>query len=87
MPFKITIQETKEVIATTGKEYVQIDTEEVEREDRWASQEDEPKTRIKPVYGYSPEVEKKVSVTREVLTQTVEELDVNKVIRAINGIE
>ncbi len=87
MPFKITIEETKEVIATTGKEYVQIDTEEVERDDRWGSQPDEPKTRIKPVYGYSPEIEKKVTVKREVLTQTVDELDVNKVIRAINGIE
>ena len=87
MPFKITIEETREVVATTGKEWTQVDTEEVERERGLLSQDPgEPKTRVKPIYGYTPEIEKKVTVKREVLVQEVDTLDVTAVICAINGI-
>lgn len=83
MPYKITIEETKEVIATTGKEWAVIGDEEVEREQSFMDS-DESKTRIKPIYGYTPEVEKKVTVKREVFMQTVDEMDLRSVIEAVN---
>ena len=85
--FKITIEETKTVKKVSGKEWAKIDTEEVEREGRYAMGENEPKTRIKDVMGYTPEIEKLVSVTREVLVQVVDDLDLAKVIKAINNLD
>jgi hypothetical protein len=85
--FKITIEETKTVKIVSGKEWAKIDTEEVERNRQWCSNENEPKTRIKDVMGYTPEIEKLVNVKREVLVQVVDDLDLAKVIKAINGLD
>lgn len=85
--FKITIEETKTVKTVSGKEWAKIDTEEVARDRQWCSSENEPKTRIKDVMGYTPEIEKLVSVKREVLVQVVDDLDLAKVIKAINGLD
>lgn len=86
MSFKITIEETKTVKTIAGKEWAKIDTEEVEREQRWC-EKDEPKTRIKDVMGYTPEIEKLATVKREILVQVVDQLDLSKVIKAINGLD
>lgn len=83
MSFKITIEETKEVVKVAGHEWAQIDTEEVAREDRYLEPGD-PKTRIKPVMGYSPEIRKTVTVTQQVYCQIVADLDLGAVITAIN---
>ena len=40
-----------------------------------------------PNYDYTPEIEKRVEVKTEILRQVVDELDLEKVIKAINGIE
>lgn len=81
--FKITIEETGTVKGLGGNKWEQVDTKEVPR-DAW--DKDEPKTRIAPVYGYTPVVEKIVEVTTAVLTQEVETLDLAKVIKAINNL-
>lgn len=87
MGYKITITETRRVVRTAGKVWEKVGEKEVEREPRFFSQETpEPKTRIEPVYGYTPAIEKEVSETRDVLTQEVDELDLAAVIRAINGL-
>ena len=42
---------------------------------------------VENVYGYTPEIGKEVEVEREILSQTVENLDLVEVIKAINGID
>lgn len=41
----------------------------------------------KPEYGYTPAIVKEVSVERTVLTQEVEELNIEAVIKAVNDIK
>lgn len=85
MSYEITIKERREVKKIVGKEWATIGTKEVEREERfYRSSQDEPKTRIEEIRGYTPEVEKTVTEEREILKQTVEMLDLPGVIRAIN---
>lgn len=42
--------------------------------------------KLKKVYGYTPTLNEQVEVSHEILKQTVEDLDLNKVIKAINGL-
>lgn len=84
MSFKVTIEETKTVVAVSGKEWKPVDTEEVARDNQWTAKEGEPKTRIKEVFGYTPEIEKRVAVTREVYMQVVDTMNLTAVIAAIN---
>lgn len=87
MSYTITITETRDVVKRCGKEWTTIGTKEVERDDRFVhSGDNEPKTRIDSVYGYTPEIEKTVPETRELFKQTVETVSLNAVIRAINEI-
>ena len=37
-------------------------------------------------YGYSPQIEKKEAITREVFSQNTDDLDLVAVIKAVNGI-
>jgi len=85
MSFKITITETREVVKKCGGNWKTVDTEEVSRDGVFA-QDGGPKTRIKDVYGYTPEIEKTVTEERDVLIQEVDTLDLNTVICAINGL-
>lgn len=85
--FKITIIETKLVKQIVGKDWDIIGTKEVPRDECYYREDkDEPKTRIEEVRGYTPEIEKNVEVTRMVLTQETETLDISKVIKAINNL-
>ena len=85
--FKITITETKSVKQTVGKEWGIVGTKEVPRDESYYRQDKrEPKTRIEEVRGYTPEIEKNVEVTRMVLTQEVETMDLSKVIKAVNNL-
>lgn len=87
MAYKITITQAREVRFIKPKEWVQVGDEEVERDERWYGDKDkEPKTRIKAVYGYSPEVETRKVEQRDVLVQEVDNLDLAAVIKAINGL-
>lgn len=84
--FKITIEKTEVETALTQREFTTIGDEEVVREDSFAVVEGEPKTRIKPVYGYSPQIETKKEVTRTIYEQLVDELDLVRVIAAVNWV-
>lgn len=86
MPYKITIEETREVIATTGKEWAVIGEKQVENDPRWR-EPDDPSVRVINEYGYTPEVEKKVTVTRTILLRELDDLDVSAVIAAVNGLQ
>lgn len=81
--FKITIEETKIAKEVRGHKWEQMDTKEVPRE---TCDPGDAKTRIAPVYGYTPEIEMSVEVKSTVLIQEVEVLDLAKVIKAINNL-
>ena len=85
MSFKIVIEETRVVEKLEGKEWKLIGAQEVERDPCHVG-EGESRTRVDGVYGYTPEVIKKVEVNRQILVQEVDELDINAVICAINKI-
>lgn len=72
--FKITIEETRTVVKTVGKEWGIVDQVPITDGDEV----------LKNVMGYTPLIEKAVPETKEVYAQTVEELDLHAVIKAIN---
>lgn len=87
--YKITIEQTKNITTKDNKSWVRLGDEEVERKKSFYDMEDkdEPKTRITEITGWSPEIEKTEEVTTEIYKQCVDELDLNKVIIAVNGIK
>ncbi len=84
MSYKITITETRQVRKTLGKEWAVIGEKEVERDEQLIREASDPKTRIETIRGYTPEVETLVNETRDVLVQTIDDLDLPAVIRAVN---
>ncbi len=87
MSYKIVITEQRTVKKLVGKEWNVIGTKEVARDRAfYGSNKDEPKTRIEEVRGYTPEIEKPVTETVEILSQTVETLNLPAVIKAVNGL-
>ena len=87
MSYEIIIKETRTFRKIVGGDYTVIDTKEVPRDETYyRGSADEPKTRIAEVRGYTPEIEKTVEETREVLKQTVDTLDLQAVIKAINNL-
>ena len=85
--YEIIIKQTKKETQLKGGDWVRLDDEEVERDKKWSEPDNEPKTRIKEIHGLSPDVTKEVEVTTEIYKQCVDELDLNKVIIAVNGIK
>lgn len=83
--YKITIEETRIVTTKSGKDWRKVDDEEIVRDDKYCIDEDEPKTRIRDVMGYTPEIEKDIPETREIFSQIVDELNISSVITAINN--
>lgn len=75
MSFKITIIETRDVTRTVGKDWKIIGQKPALSVSAPA---------VIDEYGYTPEIEKTVKESREILTQTVDELDLPAVIKAIN---
>ena len=73
--FEIIIKETKDVVEIVRKDWTKIGTEESEQ----------IKGGTKEVYGYTPEIKKTVKRTVEVYKQIVEEVNLKKIIEAING--
>jgi hypothetical protein len=85
MSYEITITERRDVKKLVGKDWAVVGTREVARnEGFYAGSDIEPKTRVESVHGYTPEIEKTISESREVLKQTVDVLDLSAVIKAIN---
>ena len=81
MSYKITITETKLVTKTVGKDWEVIG----EKVSDMKLPDNAPRVKM-DIMGYTPEIRKKVEVEVELLRQTVETLDLVKVIKAINGI-
>ncbi len=87
MSFKITITETREVKKIIQPDYQKIGEKEVLREESFYVRDSkESKTRIESVLGYPPSIEKIVSVERQVLIQEVEDMDIGRVLKAINNL-
>ena len=87
MSYKITITKTDTVVKPGHKEYTGIGQKEVEREVQfYRGKEQEPKTRIESVYGWTDPIDRPEQVTRDVLIQELDNLDLPAVIRAINGL-
>lgn len=88
MSFEITIKEKREVVEILGKEWKKVDDKEVLREvgPYGPCDIEEPKTRIKEIMGYTPEIERRVIREIEVLKQTVDTLDLAAVIKAVNNL-
>ena len=68
-------------------DWTQVDTEEVERDQSFWPSSGESRTRIKPVYGHTPDRTVKKETEREIFSQVVEELNVRQVISAVNNMD
>lgn len=94
--FEITIIEKTTVKRTGGKEWKVVDkrpytTKEID-DDVYGRAEIKRELEkgivpIKEVMGYTPEKEVEEVVTREVFKQTIEQISLNEIIKAINNID
>lgn len=78
MSFEIIITKTRETIRKSGKDWTKVGQEETQ------STYDPDKIHLTDKYGYTPEIEKAVIEKVDVLRQTIDELDLSAVIKAIN---
>lgn len=87
--FEITITEIRTVKKIVSNEWGIVGTKEVARDETYYRDDPtgkEPKTRIEEVRGYLPPQEREAEKAVEILKQTVETLDVAKVIKVINNV-
>jgi len=84
MSYTIVITKTETVKKVVGKDWEKLG--QIKKEDGFVAV-GESKTYISDEYGYTPEIEKSVECQVKVLEQTVEYLDLNRVIIAINGLK
>ena len=85
MPFTITVTESR-IETDVKQEHTIVGTKEVAREKGFCADKDAPDTRIDNVYGWTKPVEGTKTVEVERLKQTVETLDLQAVIKAVNGL-
>lgn len=90
--FEITIKQKVKETVQGGKDWAVIEEipytkEEYENLDHYYKSRNNDVLLLKQVRGYTPVKETVQVVERELLKQTVETLDLQKVIKAINGIE
>ncbi len=85
--FHVKIFVIEEFTEVERGDWTQVDTEEVERNEKFYQPEKEPRTRVKPVYGHTPDRSVTKKTELEIFSQVVEELNVRKVISAINDLE
>lgn len=78
MSYRITVTRMETVTKKFGKEWKVVGEEQAKGDDN--------KPYLKDLYGYTPEIEKEATEEVEVLRQTVTELDMIAVIKAINGL-
>lgn len=88
MSFEITITETKSVEKEAGGEWKIVDTKEVKREKEFFNpSKNESATRIKDIHGYTPQIKKTVVETKDIYRQSVSDLSLEDVIKAVNKIK
>jgi len=92
MPFTITITETKTVESNQRGEYKIIDripwtTDKLKKETMYQSPEEVfARNPLMEVWGYAPDQIVSITSENQILSQTVETLDIAAVIKAINNI-
>lgn len=84
MSYEITVTEYREVKKLSGGVWTVIGTKEEFRDKTVVTRDDEPRTRIVDVYGYTPQFEKIEQENVAVFNQRVDALDLAAVIKAIN---
>ena len=84
--YEIIIKKTELVKQKVGKNWTQTGERPITKEDaaNAFACPDSYDGKMSNVYGYTPEIEKEVEVERTILKQTIEELDLASVIKAIN---
>jgi hypothetical protein len=82
--YEIIIKQTKTTEEVTGKNWVKVG--QISKENEYAGPK-EPKTYLSDEYGYSPEITKSVTRETEIYRQKREGIDLEQVIKAVNGIE
>jgi len=96
MPYEIIIKRTTTKTVTKRGEWTTIDQRPWTKEELEKAYCDDPNSRsqeqflerspMKEVYGYAPDVQAEQTESTEILKQTVDELDLPAVIKAINKI-
>jgi len=85
--YTVVITKKETVRKKSHRVWETLETKEVPREHNFYSDDPkEPKTRIEQVRGWTPEIEQDEEVETKVLEQTVDSLDLSKVIKAINNL-
>lgn len=80
MSYTITITKNEPVTVKAGREWRQVGEEPMYPGDSGAL------GIKKEVYGYTPEFDKVVEQSREIYKQTVDVIEMEKVIKAVNGL-
>ena len=86
MAYKIKIIEVTTKTTKTKRKWEKLSTKEVARDRQFVSGPDDEKTRFEDVMGWTPYTEEEIEVEVERFSQTVEDLDLKEVIKAINDI-
>ena len=86
--YEIIIKKTETITKPCGKDWKVIEQRPVTKEDveNAFGAEESYDGKMKDVYGYTPGIDKPIEEEREVLRQTVEELDLATVIKAVNNL-
>lgn len=88
MSYKVTIERTEVRTVIQRPEWAKVGEKEVERSGAFFSSSGvEPRTRIEPVMGYTPEIEVRKEITEKVLEVQVDSLDLPGVVSAVLGME
>ena len=85
--FKIVISEHKEVKTKTRSAWKVVEQRPLTKKELEESTFDESsyKTKLKDVYGYTPQIETTTIEEQEIYTQQVESLNIGDVIASINN--
>lgn len=87
--FEITIKETTTTRKLVRGAWLVVEkrpytNKELSESNSWFADKEEAKKEIKDIMGYAPDREQDVTSEREILKQSVDDLDLAAVIRAVN---
>jgi len=86
MSLTITIKEVKTVTKVVRGEHTVIDQKQEKKEYPNIGDSGDSHTIMKNVYGYAPDREEEVIIETKIFEQTVDSMNLQDVIRAINGL-
>ena len=85
--YKVTIEKIETYTKVMPGEWCIVDTRPYTKEEAEKAYEYQFKNELKEVRGYAPDVKKTIETNTRVLEQTINDLDLVAVIKAINKIE